>query len=43
MYVHRCRQTSHNLEEVQQVFDSVDVDNSAEINYNEFVAAAMCR
>ena len=27
----------------EEIFHSVDVDNSAEINYNEFVAAAMCR
>lgn len=30
-------------ENFEEIFHSVDVDNSAEINYNEFVAAAMCR
>ncbi len=33
----------HTSHEVQTIFEQVDVDNSAEINYNEFVAAAMCR
>ena len=30
-------------EYVEEIFQSVDIDQSAEINYNEFVAAAMCR
>lgn len=28
---------------VVEIFESVDVDQSAEINYNEFIAAAMCK
>ena len=39
-----CRNLKGELpDNFEEIFHSVDVDNSAEINYNEFVAAAMCR
>ena len=39
-----CRHCAGELpDNFEEIFHSVDVDNSAEINYNEFVAAAMCQ